>query len=280
MISTWVTKLKLVLIALLGLAAYYPTFKWMIDRYEMKGSHYSHGYLIPVVSLFLAWKKREVLKSLPLSSSKAGAFLLVLGLGLHLVALQFEIHFISGFSFIISLSGLLLFLTGSQITKALLFPLFFLIFMIPLPSVLIIYTSVKLKIMAAYLAAKAVSLMGLPAQATGSIIHLPQTEVVVGDPCSGMRSLLSLLALGALFAYLLPLSYPRRFLMFVSTIPIALISNLFRIMIILFIAHTYGLEVATGKYHQVYGLLVFVMAFIGLAMVGKLLRLGERKDRQ
>ena len=268
--------LKAIIVVLL-IIIYWPTFIWMKVRFLEAESYYSHGFLIPFVFLFLIWQKRDVLKETPVVPQNIGLVLLIFSLLVHLIALRWRINFISGFSMITTLTGLSLCLFGKRITYKLLFPLCFLVFMTPLPQVLIIHISFKMKILAAQVAAVIINIMGIPAVRAGSIINLPNTSLTIGSPCSGLRSLISLTALGAIYAYLTELSLLKKLTLFLASIPLALIANIIRIVLLLLVAFVYGAEVATGKFHDFSGFLVFIFALAGLMIAGRFLSWQKEK---
>lgn len=270
-------RIKLGIIAGLLVFIYWPAFTWMIARFNEADTYYSHGFLVPFVFLYLIWAKRDDLKKAEISPLNIGLILLVPALLVHLLAHLLEINFVSGFSLIAALFGLSLYLYGLGISRQLTFAILFLVFMIPLPQVLIISISFKMKIFAAQVATSCINLMGIQAVREGSIVNLPNTALTVGDPCSGLRSLISLTALGALYAYLIKLSRPRKALLFLLSIPIALIANIIRIILLLLVAFVYGSDVATGKFHDFSGFLVFGFAFAGLFMVGRMLSWQKEK---
>ncbi len=268
--------LILLIIALLVLI-YLPTFLWMKARFLEADTYYSHGFLVPLVFLFLIWMKREDLKNSKIAPMNIGLILLVPALFLHLVAYRWGINFISGFSLIIALFGLSLYLFGAEITRRLTFPFCFLVFMAPLPQVMIITISFKMKIFAAQVATSLIKLIGIPSLRVGSIVHLPNTSLTIGDPCSGLRSLISLTALGALYAYLAKISRIRRIVLFLVSIPLALVANIIRIVLLLIVAFVYGSEVATGKFHDISGFLLFIIALTGLIIAGRVLSWEKEK---
>ncbi len=263
--------IKVALVAVLVAFIFWPTFQWMKIRYTAADTYYSHGFLVPLVALFLIYRRKKELQSIPSSSNTAGIFLIGFGLLIHLVALRWGLNFVCGFSLIVVLFGLFLALWGNEVTKKNAFPLLFLAFMVPLPKVLIITISFKLKIIAAQFATGIINIFGIPALRMGSVVQLPNTALTVGDPCSGLRSLISLLALGALYAYLVDLTRVKKVILFLSAIPIAIAANVIRIVLLLLVAYVYGAEVATGKFHDFSGMIVFGVALVGLMLVGKIL---------
>ncbi len=264
-------KIKLYIIGILLCVVYWPTFIWLKNRFSGVESYYTHGFLIPFVVAFLVWQMRADLAKTPVVQTNIGLVILILSLLAHFAAFSFKIYFISGFSIISTLIGLILYLFGKEILFKLTFPIFFLVFMIPLPRVLIIHISFNMKLFVAQIAAYIVNAMGISALKAGSVIHLPNTSLTVGSPCSGLRSLISLTALGSLYAYLVNMSLPRKFILFLTSIPLALFSNVVRVVLLLLVAYVYGSEVATGKFHDYSGFLVFIIAFLGLKIMGNIL---------
>ena len=254
-----------------------PTFNQWARRFTAADSYYSHGFLVPFVSLFLVWQKKGRIKELlpQHTPCNAGLVLLAGGLLLHLVSSFLEVNFGSYFAFVIIVTGLVLYLLGTTITKELFFPLFFLLFMVPLPSVVIIAISFKMKIFAAQASTFLADAMGIEVVREGSTIHTPNGSLMVGDPCSGLRSLISLLALGALFTQLVSIPRVKKVILFLSAVPIALFSNILRIILLVVVTYFYGEKTALGLFEKFVGFLVFIFAFIGLNLVVKLLKWRE-----
>ena len=262
----------LALMSLLLVFAYFPTILWMIDRWSATDSYFGHWFLIPFVSAYLAWRKRKEIISIQPSPSVWGLFLLIAGLLIHLVSAIIKVYFTSAFSILLSVSGLVLYLWGKKMLKTVAFSIFFLVFMVPFPLVVIGTTTVRLKLFAAMCATHVLHGFGLPAIQKGHMIYMKNAVVAVDDPCSGLRSLLSLLTLGVLFAYLKQASLPRRTLFFLSSIPIAMIANIIRIVLLAGIADIYGIEIALKFFHDFSGFVVFALALGGLSAVGRILR--------
>ena len=253
------------------LVAYIPVFIWMFDSWTAAGTYYSHGILIPLISIFLVWQKRKKLSQLKFNPTRKGWLFFIPGILIFLISSLWRIYFSAGFSILLVLTGLILLFLGRQFLRKLLFPLFFLIFMIPLPNVAIANLSFRLKIFASGVSVFIVNMLGLPAVREGSVIKTAHSYLVVEDPCSGIRSLIALIALGTMMAYLSKLSKPKKVILFLSAIPIAIFSNVIRIASLTLVSEIYGSKVATGTFHDVMGIMVFVIAFLGLALVGKAL---------
>lgn len=263
--------IKLLSLAIPAIIAYIPTFIGMVERWSMADTYYSHGFLVPFISLFIVWTKRKELGSLKISPSATGWIFFLAGILVHLICVRFRISFVSGFSFIAVLIGLILLFLGKEHLRKLLFPVSFLAFMVPLPMVAIANLSFRLKIFAAQVSTFIINRLGVAAVREGSVIKTMHSYVMVEDPCSGIRSLIALIALGALMAYFSELSRRKKIVLFISSVPIAISTNIIRITALSLASEMYGDKFATGTFHNVMGVLVFVFAFVGLTLVAKIL---------
>lgn len=263
--------IKLIILAIIVIAAYIPAFIWMIERWSAHDTYYSHGFLVPFISIFIVWLKREKLSRLEISPSSLGWLFFLPSIIVYAISALLRVHFSAGFSFIFVLSGLVLLFFGKKFLRELIFPILFLIFMIPLPLVTIANISFRLKIFAAQAATAIVNKLGIPAVRDGSVIKTMHSYLIVEDPCSGIRSLIALIALGALMAYFSRISKPKKAALFLSSVPIAVSSNVIRIASLTLVSEMYGAKFATGAFHDTMGILVFVFAFLGLLLVEKIL---------
>lgn len=262
---------KLILLIIFTLSAYIPTFAWMAQRWTVADTYYSHGFLVPLISLFIVWLKRNELLLLPIKPSAAGWVFFAAGIITHIISALLRVYFTSGFSILLVLTGLVLLFLGKDHLKIVAFPILFLLFMIPLPLLVIANFSFRLKILAAKIATFLVNTMGVAAIREGSIINTVHSQVAVEDPCSGIRSLIALIALGSLMAYFRNISKFKKAIVFSCSIPIAIGTNVFRIVILILASEIYGTKFAMGAFHDMMGLLVFVLAFISLSFVAKML---------
>lgn len=253
--------------------AYQFTFLWMYDRYMGADSYYSHGFLVPFVSLFFIYQQRDRLRQTEQKTSMIGVYIIFFALFLHLLGTVLYIFSISGFSIFFLVIGLVLFLFGTKISKMIWFPLFFLVFMFPLPMAVINLISFPLKIFAAKAGVWIVSLLGVPVYGEGFNIFIPAGHLLVGNPCSGLRSLIAFLALGSVFAYLAPIGTAKKWFLLFLTIPIAVLSNVIRVPILILVSHHWSLEAAAPDtfVHTGSGMLVFIIGFLLLLAFAKVL---------
>lgn len=251
---------------------YIPTFAWMISRFNEVDSNYSHGILIPLVIGYIIWQKRQKLKKLEATPNGWGLVILIISILTHLLALRLRIQFISSLSLLITVSGAILYLYGWKFLKELQFPLSLYLFMSPLPTVFTIYITFNLKMLAAQVATSIMQIFGMHLVREGSTIITSNATLVVDDQCSGIRSLISLMALGSVYAYLSPLDLKKKIVMFILTVPIAIIANIIRIMIMISVAFVYGSNIINNKvFHNLAGILVFAIAIILLFTAQRML---------
>jgi len=266
-----------ILAAIIFLLAYIPIFIWMWDRWFARDTYYSHGILVPFVTAYFIWQKREELQKTPVRRAPGSLVLFAFGIALYLVSSILRVYFSSAISMLIVLVSLILYFYGTKVLRKIAFPICFLIFMVPLPLYVIVNISFKMKLFAAAIAAHLLNALGLYAIRDGSVIKLHSTFVIVDDVCSGLRSLISLSALGCIFAYIVNVPMYKRVLIFLTTIPIAIITNVCRVVLLSTLAEMLGVETIQGLLHNVTGFLVFALAFVMLYTIGRLLEDDEVK---
>ena len=234
--------------------------------------NYSHGYLIPPVVAFLLWRVKERFLEARGEGSPVGLALIVVALIGHVVSIRAGVFMTQGYSIVLLLFGLVLFFFGGRATRAVWFPLGYLVFMLPMPPFLMNVIAFRLKVFAARAGSGIAVKMGIPLVRSGMTIHIPAGSLRIADPCSGLRSLIALVALGALFAWLSGGKTWKRVVLFLAAIPLAVLANVVRISVLCGVANVWGIDAALGFFHDFSGLLLFMIAFVGLLIVRKLLR--------
>lgn len=234
--------------------------------------NYSHGFLIPPVALYLVWRRREELRGAPIAPSGWGLPLVAAGLGLQAAATQGDLTMLQGHSLILVLFGLALHFFGRAVGRLLLFPLGYLVFMCPFPPVFADELSFRLKQWVIHASLSAAGAIGIPVVRDGMKLHLTTGSVSIEDPCSGLRSLIAILALGTLLAYFARGGPVRRSLLVLSAIPVAVVANWVRITTIVLAANFVSVEVGTGIVHDVSGYLLFAVNVAGLLISKAVLR--------
>lgn len=265
-----------VIIVSLLVFLFYPTFRWLVLSW-LNNPYYSHGFLVPLVSLFFLWRKRRAFFERRAESNNLGWVVVALGLAGHLWAMIWRAYYLSALAFILVLFGLVIHFYGLLVARQGLFPLAFLLFMVPLP--MIDRLSPHLESLTATYATNLVRLLGIPAQNLGSQVYLRHTTFVVAAPCSGLNSIVSLLALTAILTHVVRGSSLAKVILLGAAVPIAIAANLFRVSSLLSIAHFFGAEAGMTYFHNFSSPVLFLVAFALLIGVGKVVGCSEvRQD--
>jgi exosortase len=266
--------------AVLFLINYLPTLKWMVMRWDEPESYMSHGWLIPVISGFLAWRSRDAFRAAPKTSSTFGLILFLVSLFLHLVAGLADVSSISGLTLAPALFGFVLFQYGSAAAKTLWFPIFFLVFMVPPPEFMISSMNFTLKLMAADLATHLLDYSGLAAIRQGSFLMFGEEKLAIGDVCSGMRSLLALLSLSVLYAWLIRDKGKTQVIAaLVTALPAAIVGNGIRIFLVAYLVQGLGSKAVFKPLIGSWDLHLFTGAVIFSAALGCLYLVTALLDR-
>lgn len=266
------------IVVALGLL-YAPMVSGLISQWRIDPD-YSYGPLIIGASAYLLWRKRIDLSRCPFATSVIGYVLVLAGLALFLLGEAAAIAYLMRISFLAVVVGLILFLSGLPMLKVAAFPLTYVLFAIPLPSIVYDRLTLPLQFLASNLAASTLDAVGIPVLRDGTLITLATVQLGVTEACSGIRSLMSLAAISVLYAYCAFGDWWRRGIMLASAIPIAVVMNAARIMLTGILAGWLGSQAAMGFYHLFSGLLIFSLAAVVLAIEGVALsRLGPERAR-
>lgn len=245
---------------------YYNTIVWLVESW-MYNEYYSHGFLVPILSGYIAWNMRKELISIEKNPSQFGLALFAVGIIIQGISVLRTIRFLSGISLLVTLAGVIIYLYGWGFMKKIRFPFLFLVLMIPLPFIYLITSPAQ--IISVLATINLANFIGIPAVRDGLFITIPAGAFEVGVECSGINSLISLFMIGIIFAYVLEGSNLMKATILISTIPLALAGNILRITSILVVAGKYGQEAAINYFHDFSSLLLFSVALIGLFLVGR-----------
>ena len=268
--------LPLILLSILLIGIYFQVIIELVVQW-WDDPNYSHGFLIPLVSGFFVWKARKKLGTLPTQNSNWGLLVLVAGLGLYVVGTAAMEYFSVRFSMVVVVIGLVLYFGGKKFLKTLWFPLVFLAFMIPIPYVIYYSVTFPMQLFSSKLACGFLQLSGLSVMRQGNVIHLPNYSLEVIEACSGLRSLMTLSALGAAMAYMTQKSLVGGVIVFLSSIPIAIGANVFRLVITALGAFLISPKFAEGFLHEASGLVVFLSGLFCLSLVAVAVRQLEKR---
>jgi exosortase len=243
----------------LMIACYAPILRLLVWQWD-NDADMSHGYFVPLVSGFVVWQRRDELMALKPRPNWWGLAVVVLGgLMLILATLGAEL-FIARISFVITLIGAVWLLGGTLIVRNLMFPLLLLFLMIPIPAVIYNQFTFQLQLLASRFADTALTAFSIPVLREGNILELPTQRLDVVEACSGIRSLITLTFLSLVYGYFFEKRKFVRLLLFLSTIPVAIVANGLRITITGVLTQDHP-ELAEGFFHAATGLFLAMGAF-------------------
>jgi len=252
---------------------YYGNKLWLSDEY-------SHGPIILAISLWLIWMrwpKQEVATAQAPAPWSAWA-LLILAIVLYVPGRALDLVYFEASAFIIAFAGVILMHGGWGLLSTLKFPLFFMIFMVPLPNSLVGPISAWMKLAVSDLSVWALASAGYSVAQDGVIISLGQYKLLVAEACSGMRTLFTLEALGILYLNLVKHnSLLRNIVLPMLIVPISFFANVIRVLTLALITFYLGDEAGQGFLHGFAGMVLFMAGLLTLLAADSLLRFISEK---
>ena len=235
-------------------------FLWLWSRW---GHDFSYCMFLPLASLLALWMQRKKLAAAPKRVDWLGTVPVLLGLFLHWAGVLAQQPRISVAGLIVLLWGLPFLMYGREVAKLLLFPCGYLFLSIPL-NFIDSMTS-PLRIFATKMAAGILNGIGIAVERVGSGLYAADgNSFNVAPECSGLRSLLAMTALIAFYAWYSQKTQWKKWALFLLSIPVAIVANVFRIVLVVVVARFWGQEVAMGLWHDYSGYPIFL---IGIALV-------------
>jgi exosortase len=233
--------------------------------------NYSHGYLIVPLAAYFAWERRHRFMDTPSRGTNWG-LIVIIGSLLTLATGVLGVElFLMRVSLLGTLSGIVLFFFGWNRLRVMAFPLAFLILMIPLPAIVFNQLTFPLQLVASRFGEMLVRAAGIAVARDGNVLVLDNITLQVAEACSGIRSLVSLLTLGIVFAYLADTRAWVRTVIVASTVPTAIVANGFRVAGTAVASHYYGAAAAEGFFHEFSGWLLFIVAFAIMVLLHRAL---------
>ncbi len=272
------TKTAIFLFALLVstfILAYFPVWKRLVMAWS-GSDEYSHGFLIIPICIYILWRKKDVLAKIPASPSPWGLAVSIFSLCLYLFAHLAEIITVASFSMVLLVAGVVIYFYGLLMFKELIFPLFLLLLMIPIPSQIYSSLTIPLQLFVSKISVFIATLLGLPIYREGNVIHLPDRTMQVVQACSGLRSMISLVTLAAVFGYLTLRSNLLRIVLFVSGVPAAIVVNIIRVLMLVLAFHYFGYDLTSGPIHTAFGMTIFILALLLLIIIKGVLSIWDR----
>ncbi len=221
---------------------------------------YSHCVLIPPVAAFLIWQQKDRLERIPFDGSAWGVALVLLGGALLVLGQLATIYTLVQYAYVVTLYGLVLSFTGTRAFRILAVPMLILAFMIPLPQFFLYTLSAKLQLLSSALGVWFMRLFGVSVYVEGNVIDLGGYRLQVAEACDGLRYLFPLMTLGFLMAYFYKGALWKRLVIFLSSIPITIVMNSWRIGTIGLMVEHWGIGMAEGFLHEFQGWMVFMLS--------------------
>jgi exosortase len=260
-----------VLLAVAAGIVYWPIVVPMIRQWAAD-DNYSHGFLVPFIAGYLAYMRRDELLSAEVKPADSGLGLILFGLVMLLFGWLGSEYFTMRASLVLIIAGSVLFILGWKIFRILLVPLAYLLLMIPVPYIIYDAAAFPLKLFVTKVSVLTLKAMGIVIWQEGNILMFPSITLEVADACSGLRSIMSLLALGTAYAFVLHTSVRDRVVLIASTLPIAVFTNCLRVIATGVLAQHFGAAAAEGFFHEFAGFFVFITAVVIFVVLGAALK--------
>ena len=241
----------------------YSPVLWRLVRQWYTDADYSHGFLVPLLSAYLIWQRRDSLAQITRKPSIWGMAVVFFSLALLFLGSLGAELFLTRISLLITICGLIVYFSGWSLLKAMSFPIAYLLFAIPIP--VLIYNEIvfPLQFVASKFATSVLETLNLfPIMREGNVLIMPGMRLEVVEACSGIRSLMSLLAFAAGYGYLVEKSIWVRWFLVLAMIPLAIISNGTRVMITALMTNYIGPQAAEGFMHEFSGWVIFLVATV------------------
>ena len=233
----------------------------------------SYGLLLVTVAATVAWKRRHLFLLAARSSDRkqGGLALLVLGVLMYLAGVLGADVFITRLSAVAVLAGSLWYVAGAGAARTMIAPLAFLLMAIPPPTLVVNAITLPLQLVASRIAEATLAAAAFPVFRDGNVLELPSTTLQVAEACSGLRSLVSLLAVGTVLAWASDRSTPRRAAIVSLAVPVAIVANGIRIAATGVACETWGPQMASGRWHTITGWITFAVATFVLVQLARVI---------
>lgn len=244
---------------------------WDLVADWVRDDNYSHGFFIIPISIWLIYRQRHELV-FPAKPASSGWILFGMGAFGLAVGVAANEYFSTRVALVLLVTGLVFYYVGKENFKKIWFSFFFLLFMIPIPAVIYNAATFPMQLFASDITVTMLQAIGVPCVGKGNVIQLPEYSLEVLEACSGLRSLVTLMALAALYGYLTLPGKVRPVILFLAAIPIAIVTNIFRIFFTAVTAYAISTAFAEDFMHEMSGLLVFVTALALTLILGGILK--------
>ena len=252
-------------ISILFAANYFEGLRNMVVTW-LTVEEYSHGVLLPFLSGYLIWRRRDELRDYIGSGHWSGALLVTISLAINVIAKFASVFALQQYALVLAIYGLVVCFGGWRLLHRIMAPMLLLLMMVPLPNFFLNNLSAELQLISSRLGVMFIRLADISVFLEGNVIDLGTYKLQVAEACSGLRYLFPLLTMGFVMAYLFNASMWKRALVFVSGMPLTILMNSLRIGVIGVMVEHWGIGMAEGFLHEFQGWIVF-MASIGIMLL-------------
>ncbi len=261
---------------ILAILAYWNGLAEAVFRWG-KQEEYSHGFLIPLVTLYILWEKSGLIKASIGPPLWSGLIVVLAAISIFIVGEISALFLLIQYSFVLLLIGLSM-ITIGRATKYTITPILLLLFAIPLPYVIEVVLTAKLQLISSSLGVSFIRWFNIPVYLEGNVIDLGVFQLQVVEACSGLRYLFPLMSLGFIVAYFYQAAFWKRSIVFLATIPITILMNSFRIGAIGVMVDNWGISMAEGFLHDFEGWIIFMACTVILVLLIWLMEKITNKD--
>ena len=260
------------------LVAYFPVFCILAGKWA-ESEEYSHAVLTLPIILYMVYQNRQPVLENPATFAPLGLVTLLLASALYYFSLLTEVHTVIALAMYLTVLGTVVFLFGIRSLWVLFTPLLLLLMLIPFPDQLYIQLTFPLQLKVSQMSEAIISLFGIPVHRAGNVLTIPQKSFEVVEACSGLRSVITLLTLSVVMGYFLLVRTTSKLLLVAASIPVAIFVNLIRVVTIVLLFHSFGLDLYEGTLHTVTGLGIFLIALAALFLLQRMLEQWEHKQK-
>ena len=255
----------------LFILSFYPVWKNLIFSWY-NNEDFSHGFAIIPLTSYIIWRKRY---TFDLSGNKHavtslfGLVICIVSLLLYFLSFLGEVKTLSSISMLFFVAGSIIYTLGFSFFKSIIFPFALLFLMIPIPSQILALLTIPLQFIVTNIAGYISRSINIPLYIQGNLIHIPNHTFEVVQACSGLRSIMTLVTLGAYLGYFMLSSSFQRFLLILSSLPIAIATNALRIICIVALAYYFQLDLMHGPIHTLFGIIIFILSLCSFLLIQK-----------
>jgi exosortase len=263
-------------------AALYAPIFYELYQFRWDKVDYTHAYFIFPISIWLVWRTRSKIREniSRNGGNKAGLIVLFFGILVYIFGRRQDYLVASTFSLIPLLFGLIIYVYGYKIARLLTFPILYLVLLIPPPFAILDSITLPMRYGASSAAEFILQTLGYPVSRDGLLLKIGYFDIFMGAPCSGFRSLITMISLVLVYVYIIKGSMMKKLALTSFIVPFALLGNLARIVTLCLITFYFGEEAGQGFFHNFSGIVIFIITISGLMGIESVLDKIAQKRQQ